>query len=190
MSIVYSVLVYVAAGIAVLVWLAGQQKLPGGWAVRGAALIFWPAYLPVCLMPAKSPTSGDVGLEGLLVQIDRLPVDESRKREYREAAARLGTALEQRQNELLRLSKTADRLVAISGTFGEHGRPMVAEELSRVQVAKQNIAKELTRAKQGVLRLVLKLEVIDLSSEHESVETHLSSLEEELTHLLDARLQL
>jgi hypothetical protein len=187
-SIVYSALVYLAAGLAVAVWLAGIRKLPRGWPVRIALLIFWPAYLPVCLLPER-PEQVSMGIDNLLVQIDRLPVDEPRKREYRQAAARLDTALQQRQMELSRLSKTAERLVELGGTFGENGRPMVAEELSRVQAAKQNVAKEITRAKQGVMRLVLRLEVIDLHSPHESVETHLSSLEEELGNLLEARLQ-
>jgi hypothetical protein len=189
MSVVFTVIVYLAAGLAVVVWLAGQKRLPTGVVVRAAALIFWPAYLPVCLAREEGErrTSEEVG--GLLGQIDRLPIAETRKQEYRSAIDRLDGAILARKQELSRLTEAERRLGELGGSFGSGGKPLVDAELLRVRTSRAGVERDLQRAKEGVLRLVLRLEVIDLHGAKSDLDGELSTLEEEIDRLLDARAQ-
>lgn len=187
MSIVFTVLLYLTAGGAIVVWLAGQSRLPSGIAVRIAAVIFWPAYLPICLSPPPRPH--DPALEGLAQQIDRLPIPEARRAEYREASAKLGKAVEKRRAELARLAKTEERLDALRGTLGQEERLVVDRERARVREARVKVERDLARARESVLRLVLRLELIDLEGSRENLDENLAAVEAEIGLLLEARLE-
>src|SRR5688572_10922337 len=186
MSIAFSVAVYLAAGLAIAVWLAGQDRLPSNPAVRAATLLFWPAYLPICLSPRSTPAH-DPALDGLRRQIERLPIDASRRAEYQSAVDRLAGALEQRKKELARLSHAEERLGQLGGSFGGNGKPLVDAELERVQRAKQSVDHDIARAREGMLKLALRLELIDLGGTAGNLDVELSSLEEEIGRLLEAR---
>lgn len=175
MIIAFSVAVYLALGLAIAIWLAGEKRLPNGIAVRAAAVFFWPAYLPLCLAP--TPAS-DSALEGLRQQIDRLPIDPARKSEYKRAVDRLSSTVDLRQRELVRLSGAEDRL----GRLG-----VVDSELDRVRFAKRTIEQDIARAREGMLKLAVRLELIDVSGSRGTIEEELASLEEEIGGLLDAR---
>ena len=179
MSIVFSAAIYVIAGIAIVVWLAGQGRLSGGPALRVVAVIFWPAYLPICMAPSQHPR--DDSLDGLLAQIERLPVSEARRGAYRGAVARLGRAMEQRSAELVRLGSADARLRQL----GE--APLVEKERERLREARAKVERDLAGARESVLRLVLRLELIDLEGSSGTLEANLATLEEELGGLLDAR---
>jgi hypothetical protein len=188
MSVAFTVAVYLAAGCAVLVWLAGQDRLPSGLPVRAAALVFWPAYLPICLSPKGAHAmTRDPALDGLREQIARLPVDEPRRQEYAQAVDRLSGALELKKRELVRLDQSEQRLAHLGGSFGAGSKPLVEVELERVRRAKSGIDRDIGRAREGILKLALRLELIDLSAGRGDLDQELASLEEEIDHLLTAR---
>jgi hypothetical protein len=182
----FSAVLYLVAGLAIAVWLAGQERLPRGFSVRSAVVLFWPAYLPVCLSP-KPISPHDPAIDSLRGQIDRLPIDPARRSEYRDAVERLAGAVELEKKELARLLVAEERLLRLGGTLGGSGEPLVEAELVRVRRARQAVDRDLERARQGMLKLALRLELIDLEGSGGKMDEELASLEEEIGRLLDAR---
>jgi hypothetical protein len=184
MSIAFTVAVYLVAGVVVVVWLAGQGRLPAGVAVRGAAFVFWPAYLPMCLAP-KPVDRREPGFDDLHQQIDRLPIDDVKRREYHAAVERLAGAIDLRARELDRLSRAEGRIRALGTSLG--GREVVDGEVAKIATARERTTRDVARAREGVLRLVLRLELIDLEGERGDVDRELSALEEEIGRILTAK---
>jgi hypothetical protein len=75
----------------------------------------------------------------------------------------------------------------LGGTLGEDGRPLVDTERGRLRTARSKIEADLIRARDSIVRLVLRLELLDLEGSRGNLEANLASLEEELVGLLDAR---
>src|SRR5688572_6566010 len=158
MSLAFTIVIYLTAGIAIVVWLSARGRMHGS-TVRAAAVLFWPAYLPMFLEP--SAPASDPTFEGLRQQIDRLPIDDVRKREYQRGVERLAGAVQLRVRELDRLAKAEHRLAHLVRPFGADGKPLLDAELARVRLARESIEGEIGHAKGGILKLVLRLELLD-----------------------------
>jgi hypothetical protein len=56
MSFAFTLVVYLFAGLAIVVWLSAQRRMQGS-AIRVAAVFLWPAYLPLFLEPQRGGRS-------------------------------------------------------------------------------------------------------------------------------------
>jgi hypothetical protein len=120
MSIAFSLAIYLIVGVAACAWLKSQARLPSGLAAHLAAVLVWPAYLPVSL---SAPGDGllpprDAAFDSVRRQLQRLPLDPARRREHLAVIAGLERAFMARRSEIARWRSARSRLARLAVEVG------------------------------------------------------------------------
>lgn len=189
MNLVFTGALYLVAGIVAIAWLVSQRRISESPVVRIVGILFWPAYVPACLAQDKTHAAldGDAALSSLGRQIDRLVKEPHRRRGYQASVDRLRHAMVGRQREIDRLRSAATRLQQMRRGLGASETALVDVRLSEIGEAKARVEEDVRRAREAVLRLVLRVEVIGLEDSKGRLDCELVGLEDELGRLLDAR---
>jgi hypothetical protein len=188
MSVAFSAGVYLLAGAAIVAWLRFGGRLEGGVTLV-IAVLFWPAYLTVCLGPKDDTKPADPSLASLAERIRALPVDAVRREEYSRALEKIANGLAAREAELLRLGAVEARLVEMGRSVGTAQVGIVGEERNRIAGAMEQLKADLVRARAQVVSLAVKVEVFAIRAPKESLDSQLESFEEDLDRLLKAQIE-
>lgn len=189
MNLAFSGVLYLVAGFVAIAWLVAERRISESWVVRVVAVMFWPAYLPACLAHEGRSAVADKGevLESLRRQIDRLVTDPARRAVYQGSVDRLRDAMAERRREIDRLLGAEARLQKMRRGLGTSELALVDARLYEVGEAKARAEGEMGRAREALLRLVLRVEVIATEDSKGGLERELLGLEDELGRLLDAQ---
>ncbi len=193
MAILFSVTLYALAGITAAAWLVAGARLARDPASLGLAVLFWPAFLPVCLAstrhePEQPP--GDPALDALRERLAQLPITSARKAEHESTLTRLSEGLARRRRELARLKAALHRVAELATTLEARDQRFVEQERARIVASTARLEAELERARESLVKLTLRLELFELRAQHDPLDQELGALEAELGRLLDAQAEL
>jgi hypothetical protein len=198
MNLALTAALYLAFGLLAAAWLAATRRFPEGILARVLAVVFWPAYLPLCVARAAPPPAPAgagaapppdgvaLALVAMRARLEELPVDPARRGAYRAAVDRLEAALTARRLQRDRLDASVARLRALGDRLAEAERAPLADELERVAAARAHMDAEIARARDGVVRLAARLELFEARAARGSLADELASLHDELDRLLRA----
>jgi hypothetical protein len=196
MSIAFSLAIYLVVGVAACAWLKSQARLPSRLGAHVTAVLLWPAYLPVSLAAAPrdsaAPVAGllplrDAAFESLRHQLQRMPLAAAQRKEHLAVIDGIERAFIDRRGEIARWRFARSRLAQLAAEVGGDGCAFAAEEGERLDRAARDAERDLARARESMVRLILRLEVFELRTSHQSLDGELRAFVDEIEALVSAR---